>query len=171
MVNTATNAVVRVAPTADLRALSGGVYDVYGLLFQHGYATAGLQRGSLSALQAALGSGAPCGQLSRNARRVTISGVLAVAAGSAGVPALRLAAYPNPVPSGGVLQVRFEAREAQPVRLLVADALGRVVLRRTVALPAGSTQLALPEARAWHGLFVLSAYTASGHLRQRLVLE
>lgn len=74
VVNTANGQVVRLAPTADLRTLPAGTYDVHGLLFQRGYSTANLQRGSLSQLQAALGSVAPCGQLSRNARRVSITG-------------------------------------------------------------------------------------------------
>lgn len=74
VVNTTNDQVVRLAPTADLRTLPAGTYDVHGLLFQRGYPTANLQRGTLSQLQAALSSVAPCGQLSRNARRVTITG-------------------------------------------------------------------------------------------------
>ena len=96
---------------------------------------------------------------------------LPVTAGQAAAPSLEMAAYPTPTPAGTTLQLRLQARQAQTVRLLVADALGRVVLRRTVTLPAGTSQLALPEARQWHGLYVLSAHTPTGHLRQNLVLE
>jgi len=74
VVNTATGTVVQLAPTADLRTLPAGTYDVYGLLFQRGYAINSLQGGSLSNLQAALARTAPCGQLSNNARRVIITG-------------------------------------------------------------------------------------------------
>ncbi|MDO7848465.1 M12 family metallo-peptidase, partial [Hymenobacter sp. M29] len=74
VVNTANNTVVRIAPTADLRTLPGGTYDVYGLLFQRSYAVSSLQNGTLGSLQSALAAVAPCGRLSGNARRVTIVG-------------------------------------------------------------------------------------------------
>ncbi len=74
VVNTANSTVVQVAPTADLRTLSAGTYDVYGLLFQRGYNVSSRVGNSLSSLQAALSSIAPCGQLSSNTRRVTITG-------------------------------------------------------------------------------------------------
>ncbi|GAB3575209.1 M12 family metallo-peptidase [Hymenobacter daeguensis] len=74
VVNTATNAVVQIAPTADLRTLPAGTYDVYGLLFQRGYDLSGQLSRPFSSLQSALSSIAPCGQLSSNARRVTITG-------------------------------------------------------------------------------------------------
>ena len=74
VVNTATNTVVQLAPNADLRTLPAGTYDVYGLLFQRGYDVSGQRNQSLGSLQAALSSIAPCGQLSNNVRRVTITG-------------------------------------------------------------------------------------------------
>jgi hypothetical protein len=74
VVNIATNTVVRIAPTPDLRTLTAGTYDVYGLLFQRGYDVSGQQSRSLNSLQTALSSIAPCGQLSSNTRRVTITG-------------------------------------------------------------------------------------------------
>ncbi|MBD2714727.1 T9SS type A sorting domain-containing protein [Microvirga sp. STR05] len=264
VVNTTTNQIAQVAPTADLRALPAGTYDVYGFLFQRGYAVSGLQNGTLVGLQAALASIAPCGRLSTNARRVTITGTLPLPvvlttftgravdeanelqwqtaseqrvayfevqrssdernfkslgrvaatnsasahkytfqdatppegmayyrlhiqdtdgqAAYSGVvtlqrngqnqPALRLAAYPNPVPAGGTLQVQVQAREAQTVELTVADALGRTVVRRAVAVPAGTSPLALPEARQWHGLYLLTVQGATGqHQQQKVVLE
>ncbi|MBJ6110670.1 hypothetical protein JAO73_16725 [Hymenobacter sp. BT523] len=95
VVNTATNAVVQVAPTADLRALPAGTYDVYGLLVQGGHNVSSLQNALLSGLQTALSSVAPCGQLSTNSRRVTITG--------------------NPLP---VVLSRFTGRAAGPVNEL-----------------------------------------------------
>ncbi|SHK59229.1 M12 family metallo-peptidase [Hymenobacter psychrotolerans] len=263
-VNTATNLVAQVAPTADLRTLPAGTYDVYGFLFQRGYAVGGLQNGTLGSLQAALASIAPCGQLSTNARRVTITGSLPLpvvltrfagrtagttnelqwqtaseqgvayfevqrstdeenfsslgrvaatngtgarsyaftdAAPSEGVTyyrlliqdtdgttaysgiaalqrgglsraGLRLAAYPNPVPAGEALQLEVQVPQAQSAELQVADALGRTMLRRTVALPAGTSRLPLPEARQWHGLYLLTVQNAAGQRQQqKVVLE
>ncbi|UOQ97696.1 zinc-dependent metalloprotease [Hymenobacter sp. 5317J-9] len=95
VVNTATNAVVQVAPAADLRSLPAGTYDVYGLLLQGGYNVSSLQNGLLSSLQTALGNLAPCGQLSTNTRRVTITG--------------------NPLP---VVLTSFTGRAAGPVNAL-----------------------------------------------------
>ncbi|SES95518.1 M12 family metallo-peptidase [Hymenobacter actinosclerus] len=74
VVNTASSQVVRLAPTADLRQLPGGTYDVYGLLFQRGFALESLLNQPLSALSTALSSLAPCGQLSTNVRRIVITG-------------------------------------------------------------------------------------------------
>ncbi|QNH63182.1 M12 family metallo-peptidase [Hymenobacter sediminicola] len=264
VVNTTTNQVAQVAPTADLRTLPAGTYDVYGFLFQRDYAVSGLQNGTLGGLQAALASIAPCGRLSTNARRVTItgtsplpvvlttftgreagianelqwhtaseqhvayfevqrssdernfknlgrvaatnsasahkytftdamppegmayyrlliqdtdgqaaySGVVTLQRSGQNQPALRLAAYPNPVPAGGTLRVQVQAREAQTVELTVADALGRTVVRRGVAVPAGTSLLALPEAQQWHGLYLLTVQGATGqHQQQKVVLE
>ena len=95
VVNTATDAVVQLAPTTDLRSLPPGTYDVYGLLFQGGYNVSGLQNGSFGNLQAALSSIAPCGQLSNNSRRVTVTG--------------------NPLP---VVLTRFTGHAAGPVNTL-----------------------------------------------------
>ncbi|MBC8084811.1 MAG: T9SS type A sorting domain-containing protein, partial [Hymenobacter sp.] len=263
VVNTATGTVVRVAPTADLRTLPGGIYDVYGLLFQRDYAVGSLQNNSLSDLRAALTRVAPCGQLSTNARRVTVranplpvvltrfagrpagattelywqtatenqvayfevqrsadgrlfAGIGRVAATNgdrphayafpdtappaglsyyrllvqdtdgqvaysmvaavtqpreADPPALRLTAYPNPVPAGAAWQLRLEVREAQRVELQLTATTGRPVLRRTLTLPAGTTLLPLPAAQ-WHGLYLLSVQTASGQRQQlKVVLE
>ena len=263
VVNAATGQVVQLAPTADLRALPGGTYDVYGLAFQRGFNLAGVRNASLGNLQAALAGAAPCGRLSANARRVTItssplpvvltafsarratagnelswqtasatgvayfqaqrspdgeqfttigrvaarngagaqqyalhdapapaaltyyrllvqdadghqaySPVVAVPPGAAAPASLAVAAYPNPVPAGGALQLQLQLPLAQLVRLTLLDALGRPVLRREAALPAGTTLLALPEAGQLHGLFVLVAEGADGQRQQRrLVLE
>jgi len=262
VVNTATNTVVRLAATADLRALPPGTYDVYGLLFQRGYAVGDLQNSSLGTLQAALASVAPCGRLSSNSRRVTITGeplpvVLTaftvqptavgrevrwqtaseeqvayfkvqrspngqhfadlgqVAAANrpgpqhyswpdvtppaglayyrlliqdqggsrtysptvvvrdpADAPVFRVAVYPNPVPAGRTPQLQVQAGEAQIIHLQLTDLVGRVVLRRAMTVPAGATLVALPEARQWHGLHVLTVEPARGpRQQQKVVLE
>ena len=74
VVATASNTVVQLAPTADLRNLPTGTYEVYGVLFQRGYDLSGSRNNSLSSLQALLTNSSPCGQLSANSRRVTITG-------------------------------------------------------------------------------------------------
>ncbi|MEJ7661149.1 MAG: hypothetical protein WKG07_16825 [Hymenobacter sp.] len=258
MVNTTSSQVVQLAPTADLRALPGGTYDVYGLAFQRGFNLAGVRSNPLGNLQAALVSTAPCGRLSANARRVTIIGnplpvvltafsarraaagnelrwqtasetgvayfqgqrspdgvrftaigqvaarngqetrqyelrdapapaaltyyrllvqdadghqayspVVAVPPGAAAPPRLAVAAYPNPLPAGGTLQLQLQLPVAQSVRLTLTDALGRSVLRREESLPAGIILLALPEASQLHGLFVLVAEGADGQRQQQ----
>ena len=87
-------------------------------------------------------------------------------------PGLLVTAYPNPVPSGVELRLQVESRAAQQAELRVADALGRVVLSRSALLPSGRTLLAVPEARQWHGVYILTVQTASGeHTHQKLVLE
>ncbi|MGI4863662.1 MAG: M12 family metallo-peptidase [Janthinobacterium lividum] len=263
VVNTASNTVAQLAPTADLRALPAGTYDVYGLLFQRGYDVSGLRNISFSNLQAALSSTAPCGQLSNNTRRVTITGtqplpvvltsfagravgaanelrwqtaseqgvayfevqrslsgssfagigrvvatngsqthsymlpdatptalayyrllvqdadgtatyspVVTVQRDQASQPAFSAVAYPSPVPSGASVQLQLQSPEAQMVQVLVTDAVGRVVLRQSVALGAGTTLRALPEASQWHGLYLLRVQPATGAAyQQKLVIQ
>jgi hypothetical protein len=261
VVNTATSTVVQLAPTADLQTLSPGVYDVYGLLFQRGYDVSTQQTRSLANLQAALAATAPCGQLSTNARRVTITGTpLPVAltrfAGQAAGPvtdlqwgttseagvayfeversldgttfsalsrvpatntstaraytlpdaappaglayyrlrvqdqdgtatyspvvtvprndavssAFSVQAFPNPVPAGGTLQLQLQAPEAQTVQLTLTDVVGRTVWRQSVALPAGTTVLAVPATSQWQGVYVLRVQPAAGPAQQQKVL-
>ncbi|WP_052732263.1 zinc-dependent metalloprotease [Hymenobacter terrenus] len=261
VVNTATNKVVQISPTADLRPLPPGTYDVHGFLFQRNYSVSSLQNSLLGNLQTALTSLAPCGRLSSNTRRVTVTGtplpvvltsfsarpaatsnelrwqtaleqqvayfkvqraidaqhftdISQVAATNSNSShdyffldtnppsgptyyrlliqdedgqvsyspvvmlqsrgldelALRVMAYPNPVPSNTALQLQFQARDAQQATLVVTDVVGRTVLHRTVAVDAGSTLLALPEARQWHGLHVLMVQTATGQRQQQKVV-
>jgi hypothetical protein len=261
VVNTATNTVVQLAPTADLRTLPPGTYDVYGALFQRGYDVSGLVNRSLSNLQAALSATAPCGQLSTNTRRVTITGtplpvvltrltghaagpvnelqwstaseagvayfeversldgatftalgrvpatnthaaraytltdtvpsaglayyrlrvqdqsgpatyspVATVQRAGAAAAAFSVQAYPNPVPTGGTLQLQLQTPEAQTVQLALTDMVGRTVWRQAVVLPAGTTLLAVPATSHWQGVYVLTVQPAAGPAQQQKVL-
>ena len=172
VVNTTTSTVVQLAPTADLRALPAGTYDVYGLLFQRGYDVSGLRNNSLSHLQAMLTSITPCGSLSSNARRVTITGTSRPLAAhdAATSPAFSAQVFPNPVPAGAALQFQLQTRDAQSVQLLLTDAVGRTVWRQAQALPAGTTPVTVPNLGLRQGLYVLTAQPATGDPVQLKVL-
>ena len=172
VVNTATNTVVQLAPTADLRTLPAGTYDVRGLLFQQGYEVSGLRNGSLSHLQAMLNSITPCGQLSNNARRVTIMGTSRplAARDAASPPGFSAQVFPNPVPAGAALQFQVQTRDAQSVHLLLTDAIGRTVWRHAQALPAGTTPVTVPHLGLRQGLYVLTVQPAAGAPVQLKVL-
>lgn len=169
VVNTASGTVVQVRDEADLRLLPAGTYQVYGLLVQAGYDLSAFVGGPLTALQAALTRLAPCARLSANTRSVTISGG-PLATLAAGTASFGIAAYPNPVPAGTVPAVQVQAATAQAIELQLIDALGRVVLRRTVAVPVGTTRLLVPEAQASHGLYVLRVQPATGPASQQKVV-
>jgi len=264
VINTTTSQVVRVSPSADLRSLLAGSYDVYGFLFQRSYPVAALQNGSLNQLQSALARIAPCGQLSTNARRVNITGgtplpvlltrftgrltpnggelswetasehhvayfevqrssdgqqftslgrvtatngttvrhytfldaalptgstyyrllmqdldgsaayssVVSLAGAVSRFTDLHITVAPNPVPSGGALHVLVDAPEAQTATLRLADLTGRVLLSRSLVLPAGSTEVLLPETHQWHGLYLLTVQSVAGPTQQqRVILE
>ncbi|HET9503634.1 MAG TPA: M12 family metallo-peptidase [Hymenobacter sp.] len=171
VVNTANNTVVQARDEADLRALPVGTYQVYGLLVQGGYDLSSFVGGTLAALQTALANVAPCAQFSTNARSVTITNtpLATLGANSAG---FGITAYPNPVPAGAALAVQVQSATAQAVELQLVDVLGRLVLRRTVAVAAGSTRLPLPETQGRHGLYVLRVQPATGAAsQQKIVLE
>jgi hypothetical protein len=76
------------------------------------------------------------------------------------------------VPAGAALAVQVQSATAQAVELQLTDVLGRLVLRRTVAVAAGSTRLPLPEIQGRHGLYVLRVQPAAGAAsQQKIVLE
>lgn len=234
---------------------------MYGLLFQRGYDLSGLVNRPLSSLRSALSSTAPCGQLSSNTRRVTITGtplpvvltrftgqatgpvnelqwgtasevgvayfeversldgatfaalgrvsatntstahtytlpdtappaglayyrlqvqdlagpatyspVVTVPRTEAAASSFSVQAFPNPVPAGGTLQLQLQTSEAQPVQLTLTDVVGRTVWRQAVALPAGTTVLAVPATSQWQGVYVLQAQPATGPAQQQKVL-
>jgi hypothetical protein len=169
VVNTANGTVVQTRDEADLRSLPGGTYQVYGLLVQGGYDLSSFVGGPFTALQAALTRFAPCARLSANTRSVTITGG-PLATLAAGAAMLGIAAYPNPVPAGTVLAVQVQSATAQAIELQLLDALGRRVLHRTVAVPAGSTRLSVPEAQGARGLYVLRVQPMVGAASQQKVV-
>ena len=102
------------------------------------------------------------------------SPVLVVARPAGVAPVLTLAALPNPAPAGTALQLAVQnTGPAQPALLHLTDALGRVVLSRSVVLPTGALSLPLPEAAAWpRGLYLLTLRGVYGAAaRQKLALE
>jgi hypothetical protein len=169
VVNTTSGTIVRVHDEADLRSLPAGTYQVHGLLVQGGYDLSPFVGGALTTLKTAMTSFAPCAQLSANTRSVTITGgpLSTLAAGAA---SFSISAYPNPIPAGTALAVQVQAATAQAIELQLIDALGRLVLRRTVAVPAGTTRLVVPEAQTSRGLYVLRVQPATGPASQQKVV-
>ena len=85
---------------------------------------------------------------------------------------LALEASPVPLPTGERLSLRIRTSGAGPATLLVADALGRAVLARTLELPAGATSVALPEAAQWpQGVYVLRLRQGSQQQTVKVVRE
>lgn len=84
---------------------------------------------------------------------------------------LTVAAWPNPfVTAGSALTLRTAL--AGPATLLVHDALGRRVLSRSLALPAGTTTLPLTElGQLATGVYVLTLAQGAAHVRLKLVRE
>ena len=84
---------------------------------------------------------------------------------------LTAAAWPNPfAPAGLTLTLRTAL--AGPATLLVHDALGRPVLSRPLALPAGTTTLPLTElGQLATGVYVLTLAQGAAHVRLKLVRE
>ena len=84
---------------------------------------------------------------------------------------LAIAALPNPVGAAGT-RLLVRTATAGPLRLTAYDAAGRLVLSRTVDLPAGSTFLPLPEAGPLStGVYYLSVSQAGQHAGLKLVHE
>ncbi|MBO2011485.1 glycoside hydrolase family 44 protein [Hymenobacter negativus] len=104
----------------------------------------------------------------------TFSPVITLSRPTAAVPTITLAALPNPVPAGSPAQLAVQnTGPHQSAYLHLTDALGRMVLGKTVSLPAGSTVMQLPEAAVWpRGLYLLTLRSANGAvIRQKVAVE
>ena len=84
---------------------------------------------------------------------------------------LTAAAWPNPFATAGPA-LTLRTALAGPATLLVHDALGRRVLSRPLALPAGTTTLPLAELGPLAtGVYVLTLTQGAAHVRLKLVRE
>jgi len=89
----------------------------------------------------------------------------------AAIAGLTAAAWPNPFATAGPA-LTLRTALAGPATLLVHDALGRPVLSRPLALPAGTTTLPLAElGQLATGVYVLTLAQGAAHVRLKLVRE
>ncbi|MEM9998505.1 MAG: T9SS type A sorting domain-containing protein, partial [Bacteroidota bacterium] len=83
------------------------------------------------------------------------------------------AAYPNPVPAGGLVRAPLVVAEAQPVQVVLYDVLGRAVraMDLGVVAPQQATDVAVPTGGLAPGLYVLRAEGPSITASRRVVVR
>ncbi|HET9504039.1 MAG TPA: T9SS type A sorting domain-containing protein [Hymenobacter sp.] len=120
-----------------------------------------LQSGTLNGSYTVVVTSAGCASAPSNAVAVTVTGTRPASLGG-----VSLLVYPNPTPDGR-LTLELTGPQAKASQLEVLNALGQVVLSRTLA--PGAAQLSL--AGLAPGMYTLRAHTEQGVLTQRVVRE